>query len=350
MKKFFLAALVFLILFNFSPVKAAPDNSEINSPPLTASQVINAINQYRQENGLSPLRTNSTLMALAQSHSEYQAATGLITHTGAGGSTPKDRAYAAGYGDGNTIFLSEIIYGGTSATVSSAMTWWKGSSIHNHVMLDSRYVEIGVSSSLEKSASIVRNASIEAGGVVAVARNPVTVAYAKQNGSPGAIRQAIEVGQALLSHKGESAIDAAVKQLGGNVAVTGTVTDFRLETKGGFDVGVVTLNSNVELTFWNEYMTPVFGVQDEILLGVYSHMIDAGLYLPDYPLGFIIAYQIEDYLKDKNLGREMKRMCTLGSITPNAWMQAAVGGPISTEPMLKAASKALEALGEKGKK
>jgi len=101
---------------------------------------------------------------------------------------------------------------------------------------------------------------------------------------------------------------------------------------------------------WNEYMAPVFGVQDEILLGVYSHMIDAGLYLPDYPLGFIIAYQIEDYLKDKNLGREMKRMCTLGSITPNAWMQAAVGGPISTEPMLKAASKALEVLGEKGKK
>ncbi|MFC1568885.1 hypothetical protein ACFL4L_01500 [bacterium] len=93
---------------------------------------------------------------------------------------------------------------------------------------------------------------------------------------------------------------------------------------------------------WNEYMAPVFGMEDEILLGVYSHMIDAGLYLPDYPLGFIIAYQIEDYLKDKNLGTEMERMCTLGAITPNAWMQAAVGGPISTEPMLNAAAKALE--------
>lgn len=119
----------------------------------------------------------------------------------------------------------------------------------------SRYIEIGVSSSLEKSASVVRNASIEAGGVVAVARNPVTVGYAKQNGSPGAILQAIQVGQALLDHKGESAIDAAVKQLGGHVAVTGTVTGFRLETKGGFDVGIVTINDKVELTFWNEYMT-----------------------------------------------------------------------------------------------
>ncbi|WP_127490562.1 S-methyl thiohydantoin desulfurase domain-containing protein [Paenibacillus glycanilyticus] len=119
----------------------------------------------------------------------------------------------------------------------------------------SRYMEIGVSGKLEKSASVVRNASIEAGGVVAVARNPVTVAYAKQNGSPGAIRQAINVGQALLSHKGESAIAAVVKELGGSMAVTGTVTGFRLETKGGFDVGILTINQKVELTFWNEYMT-----------------------------------------------------------------------------------------------
>ncbi|MBN2102813.1 hypothetical protein JW835_02130 [bacterium] len=93
---------------------------------------------------------------------------------------------------------------------------------------------------------------------------------------------------------------------------------------------------------WNEYMAPVMGQEDEIILGVYSHMIDAGLYLPDYPLGFIIAYQIEDYLKGKNLGKEMGRMCTLGSITPDAWMQAAVGGPVSTKPLLKAAGEALE--------
>ena len=73
-------------------------------------------------------------------------------------------------------------------------------------------------------------------------------------------------------------------------------------------------------------------------------MIDDGLYLPDYPLGHIIAFQIEQYLKDKNLGEEMERMCTLGAITPDAWMQAAVGGPISVEPLLEAASEALEVL------
>lgn len=143
MKKLLLLALLIFLLFNLSPVKAAPDNTGENSPPLTASQIISAINEYRQQNGLSPLKVNSTLMALAQSHSEYQAAIGSITHTGAGGTRPIDRAYAAGYGDGNKIFLSEIIYGGTSATVETAMTWWKNSSIHNHVMLDSQYLEIG---------------------------------------------------------------------------------------------------------------------------------------------------------------------------------------------------------------
>ncbi|HDQ44561.1 MAG TPA: hypothetical protein ENN17_03550 [bacterium] len=84
---------------------------------------------------------------------------------------------------------------------------------------------------------------------------------------------------------------------------------------------------------WNTYFTPVFGEEDVILLAVYSHMINGGMYLPDYPLGYIIAHQIESYLKDRNLGREMERMCVLGAVTPDAWMQEAVGGPISTEPM-----------------
>ncbi|MBN1893254.1 hypothetical protein JW906_02120 [bacterium] len=93
---------------------------------------------------------------------------------------------------------------------------------------------------------------------------------------------------------------------------------------------------------WNAYFAPVLGVKDEILLAVYSHMIDNGLYLPDYPLGHIIAFQIEEYLKGRPLGSEMDRMCRLGSITPDAWMQAAVGTPISTGPMLQAAGKALD--------
>ena len=96
---------------------------------------------------------------------------------------------------------------------------------------------------------------------------------------------------------------------------------------------------------WNRYYAPVFGVRDVLLLGIYSHMVDAGLYLPDYPLGHLIAFQIEAFLRGKSLAREMERMCKQGLLTPDAWMRGAVGAPVSAEPMLRAAERALSALG-----
>ncbi|MDX9759231.1 MAG: hypothetical protein RBU27_08730 [Bacteroidota bacterium] len=95
---------------------------------------------------------------------------------------------------------------------------------------------------------------------------------------------------------------------------------------------------------WNEYYAPVFGVKDVPLLAIYSHMIDAGMYTPDYPLGHIIAFQIEQYLDGKVLGDEMERMCRIGRVTPDLWMRTAVGTSISTKPLLDAARAALEVM------
>lgn len=95
---------------------------------------------------------------------------------------------------------------------------------------------------------------------------------------------------------------------------------------------------------WNRYFYPVIGHKDAPILAIYSHMIDGGLYLPDYPIGHIIQFQIEEYIKDKNLAVEMERMCVQGAITPNLWIKQAVGQDISVEPILKAAGKALKAL------
>lgn len=93
---------------------------------------------------------------------------------------------------------------------------------------------------------------------------------------------------------------------------------------------------------WNEYFAPVFGVKHSPILAIYSHMIDYPLYLPNYPIGHIIQFQIEDYIEDKNLAEEMERMCTIGSVTPDHWMQQAVGEPISVQPILDAAGKAVK--------
>lgn len=95
---------------------------------------------------------------------------------------------------------------------------------------------------------------------------------------------------------------------------------------------------------WNAYFAPVIGIKDSILLAVYSHIIDSGLYTPDYPLGHLIQFQLESYLKDKNLAPEMERMCIQGILTPDAWIRGAVGSGISSEPLLKAAEEALKTL------
>ena len=95
---------------------------------------------------------------------------------------------------------------------------------------------------------------------------------------------------------------------------------------------------------WNTYYAPVFDVRDVEILAIYSHMVYRSMYLPDYPLGQIIAFQLGRFLQTKNLGKEMERMCAQGSITPDLWMERAVGSSISTQPMLQAADDALKAL------
>jgi hypothetical protein len=93
---------------------------------------------------------------------------------------------------------------------------------------------------------------------------------------------------------------------------------------------------------WNQYYAPVFGMRDQVILAVYSHMIDYTLYLPHYALGSVIQFQLEDYLKDKVLGPEMERMCAAGNILPQLWMKNAVDSEISVKPMLKAVDRALK--------
>jgi len=93
---------------------------------------------------------------------------------------------------------------------------------------------------------------------------------------------------------------------------------------------------------WNKYYAPIFKSKDEPILAIYSHMIDAALYLPDYPLGHIIDFQIESYIRGKNLGVEMERMCKSGSILPDLWMKNATGEEISTRPFITAAKRAVE--------
>jgi DUF917 family protein len=123
-----------------------------------------------------------------------------------------------------------------------------------------RYLEVVVEGALSACANLVRLASVQAGGVVAVSRDPVTVEYLRKHAAPGATSQAIRVGEAMMEAKGKGpngVIQAIVSTLGGEISVQGKVKEVRLETVGGYDVGLVTVEGDrkVELCFWNEFMT-----------------------------------------------------------------------------------------------
>ncbi len=96
---------------------------------------------------------------------------------------------------------------------------------------------------------------------------------------------------------------------------------------------------------WNRYYAPVLGQKDCVLLGIYSHMIHSFLYLPDYSIGHMIAFQIEHEIdKTGKLGETFERMATQGRLTPDLWMKKATGRPVGPEALLEATTKALATL------
>lgn len=101
---------------------------------------------------------------------------------------------------------------------------------------------------------------------------------------------------------------------------------------------------NIAQNVWNKYYAGVLGDKDQTLLGIYSHMIDYPLYLPNYPMGHLINFQIEQQMEGKNIAAEIERMYRHGRLTPQAWMKEAVGGQIDIAPLLNAVDTALDNL------
>jgi DUF917 family protein len=104
---------------------------------------------------------------------------------------------------------------------------------------------------------LVRQAAVEAGGMIAVARNPVSASYVKDNGAPGAIGLAIELGALMEQRRGDggrAVAEALASRLNGEFLAEGEVAGYTIRTTGGYDVGRLAVRE-VSLTFWNEYMS-----------------------------------------------------------------------------------------------
>jgi LysM repeat protein len=86
-------------------------------------------------------------MGISQAHAEYMASAGSVTHYGADGSRPYQRALAAGYPLAGDLsqggYFSENITAGNGLSAQSAVEGWLGDAPHTNTMLSTYAQDIG---------------------------------------------------------------------------------------------------------------------------------------------------------------------------------------------------------------
>jgi len=95
---------------------------------------------------------------------------------------------------------------------------------------------------------------------------------------------------------------------------------------------------------WQQHFARWFGRDENHLLGAYQHMIGMMLYLPNYVIGHVLAHQIRTHLTTHDLAREVTRMCAQGNLTPQVWLQRAIGHDLSPAQLIKDAARACQTL------
>lgn len=115
------------------------EERRLQAQPAEAYGLVDAVNTYRASLGLPRLATSGALMVAAQRHAEWMAANYRYSHTGAGGSSPQDRARAAGF----TGSVRENVAGSTNATAGEAVFFWDQSYVHQVAMRQPLATHIG---------------------------------------------------------------------------------------------------------------------------------------------------------------------------------------------------------------
>ncbi len=135
---FFLLCFFVLLILPVVPVFQAKAQTG------TVYDLIAAVNYLRSSQGISSLETDASLMSIAQTHSDYQASLGTWTHQGPDGSSPRDRAAAAGYGSGATVYISEnVAVVNTSSSFETLIYTIWSDSLHWNTMTNPSYTHVG---------------------------------------------------------------------------------------------------------------------------------------------------------------------------------------------------------------
>ncbi|KAF1303615.1 DUF917 family protein [Enterococcus saccharolyticus] len=124
--------------------------------------------------------------------------------------------------------------------------------------LKNKEVQLVTQGSVNATSTLIRQAAVEAGGLVVVARNPVNKEFIQKNAALGTLTQSYEVGSAFLQGvtPREKVMNVA-DYLGGTMVCQGIVEEFELTMNGGLDEGKFIVRQKDDeyvLYIWNEYM------------------------------------------------------------------------------------------------
>lgn len=98
-------------------------------------------NLHRARNGVGALKRDTRLGAAARAHSADMVARDYFDHVSPEGTTPSDRARAAGYPGGAGENIAAL---GGGATAFTMFDGWRGSQGHNENMLNGPYETAGM--------------------------------------------------------------------------------------------------------------------------------------------------------------------------------------------------------------
>ena len=144
--RYVLLAAALILAPGWMPQLEASAGAPVLTAPADAYGVIDAVNSLRAAQGLPPYTVSPILMSIAQTHAEYMASSGSVTHTGPDGSRPYQRGLAAGYPLAGQIppgFFSENILSAGDLSPQEAVQIWTGDDPHMHTMNSKDLQEIG---------------------------------------------------------------------------------------------------------------------------------------------------------------------------------------------------------------
>ena len=138
MRAKFISILVFLCLLL--------DRSLAQAQANPVDELIQRVNALRAAYGVPAYQVDYALMYAAQAEAEWGLANMHFGHDGPGGSTPDERAKAAGYGGGENSFSIENVAAGTASlnTPQLVVTMWQKDWGHLNAMISADYENIGV--------------------------------------------------------------------------------------------------------------------------------------------------------------------------------------------------------------